>query len=369
MLPSKTIDVMLSFDTTGSMYPCLTQVRRYASELVGRLFKDIPGIRIGILAHGDYCDEGDTYVTKMLDLSADKGKIVHFINHVEPTGGGDSPECYEFVLNQIRSADWKSGRTKAFVLIGDDVPHEKGYSCRGSKTLGESLKLDWRNELGLLHEAGIKVYAVQALGRGHATKFYKAVAERTKGYHLSLNQFSDVYKLIMSICYKEDSDKALESYEDELIVNGKMSRGVDTFIGSLLGRLKSKKFTTDMGELGAVPGGRFQVIGVDEDTPIKEFVESQGLSFKKGRGFYEFTKRKKATIIQDYKEVILMDDKTGDLFNGDKAREIAGIPVGVTTKLQPSRVDGYTVFVQSTSVNRVLQSGTRFLYEVEDWDR
>ena len=27
------------------------------------------------------------------------------------------------------------------------------------------------------------------------------------------------------------------------------------------------------------------------------------------------------------------------------------------------------VFVQSTSVNRVLQGGTRFLYEVEDWDR
>ena len=62
-----------------------------------------------------------------------------------------------------------------------------------------------------------------------------------------------------------------------------------------------------------------------------------------------------------------MDNTTGDLFTGDKARQIAGIPVGETVTLQPKAVEGYTVFVQSTSVNRMLQGGTRFLYEVHDW--
>lgn len=62
-----------------------------------------------------------------------------------------------------------------------------------------------------------------------------------------------------------------------------------------------------------------------------------------------------------------MDENTGDLYTGDKARQMAGIPIGETAELQPKSVDGYTVFVQSTCLNRVLQSGTKFLYEVPDW--
>jgi hypothetical protein len=44
---------------------------------------------------------------------------------------------------------------------------------------------------GLL-EMDVKVYGVQALNRGHATKFYKEVANITGGFHLDLSQFSDV---------------------------------------------------------------------------------------------------------------------------------------------------------------------------------
>jgi hypothetical protein len=100
---------------------------------------------------------------------------------------------------------------------------------------------------------------------------------------------------------------------------------------------------------------------VDTDCAIKDFVEANGITFKKGRGFYQFTKR---TMIQDYKEVILMNKMTGDLFNGDKAREIAGIPIGASAEVSPEKLTDYIVFVQSTSVNRALKAGTKFLYEV-----
>ena len=62
-----TIDIVFSFDTTGSMYPCLTQVRRKVKETVKFLFEEVPNIRIGIITHGDYCD-GDDVIT-MLDLT------------------------------------------------------------------------------------------------------------------------------------------------------------------------------------------------------------------------------------------------------------------------------------------------------------
>jgi hypothetical protein len=245
-------------------------------------------------------------------------------------------------------------------MIGDDLPHRANESQNFKK-------LDWMNEVKLLKEAGIKIYAVQALGRSYATSFWQTIADKSNGYYLTLNQFSDMERLITAASYKQKGDKFLEDYEKELITNGVMNRDMDGVIGTMLGRKGSKRYTITRSRLGAVPSGRFQIMEVDDNTPIKEFVESQGVTFTKGRGFYEFTKRKKATKIQDYKEVILMDNDTGDLYTGDKARQIAGIPVGVTAELQPKSTDGYTVFVQSTSLNRMLQDGTKFLYEVPDW--
>jgi hypothetical protein len=353
------IDVLISFDSTGSMYPCLTQVRRDVEALVKRLFKDIPNIRIGVIAHGDYCDAKTTYVTKMLDICADKGRIVDFVKRVEPTYGGDAPECYELVLHEARSAAWSSGKSKVLVMIGDDVPH-------GPHEKQNTKGLDWRNELGLLLEAEINVYAVQALGRRHATSFWQEVAAKTGGYHLKLDQFSYVRDMIMAVCYKQQGNAQLEEFEKELVSSGKMNRNVDGIIGTMLGRAGSARFTTTVGALGAVPGGRFQVLDVDRDAAIKQFVLDNGATFKKGRGFYEFTKRVK---VQGYKEVILMDNKTGDLFSGDKARQMAGIPIGETANVSPGAGDlaGYTCFIQSTSVNRKLLAGTKFLYEVDDW--
>lgn len=98
--------VVFSFDTTGSMHTCLTQARRSISETVKRLFKDIPDLKVGIIAHGDYCDAGDPYVTKILDLTDDEDKIVRFVNGVGATGGGDAEECYELVLREARTG-WR----------------------------------------------------------------------------------------------------------------------------------------------------------------------------------------------------------------------------------------------------------------------
>lgn len=73
--------------------------------------------------------------------------------------------------------------------------------------------------------------------------------------------------------------------------------------------------------MNAVPPGRFQVLDVDHDVSIKDFVESQGVTFKKGRGFYEFNKPE---TIQKYKEIIVMDKNTGDMFEGAHARTMLG---------------------------------------------
>ncbi|RKH46765.1 vWA domain-containing protein [Corallococcus sicarius] len=348
------VEVVFSFDTTGSMYPCLAQVRKKLGSAVARLTKEIPGIRIGIIAHGDYCDAGSTYVTKALDLTDDAKAITRFVEKVGQTGGGDAPECYELVLHEARSLSWTEGYTKAFVLIGDDVPHGPAQNPK---------KLDWRKEVDALGKRGVPVYGVQALNRRHATAFYKELAEKSGGFHLSLDQFSHITDMLLAVCYKQSSDAQLQAYEAEVSREGRMNRGLNAMFNTMLKRATSTLFGAT--DLRAVPPGRFQVLEVDGDSAIKEFVTENGLGFKTGRGFYEFTKTE---TIQGRKEVVLMDRKTGDLYSGERAREMLGLPPGETVRIRPASLEKYVVFVQSTSANRKLRGGTKFLYEVEDWD-
>lgn len=377
------IDVAITFDTTGSMYPCLTQVRRVVSQLCKTLFKDIPDLRLAVIAHGDYCDAGRPYVTQIFDFSKNVNSIVDFVNQVKPTHGGDSPECYELVLHQARTKlTWKSGRSKIIVMIGDDVPHGPEYKQN-------TLKIDWRNELGLLLEAGINVYGVHAMPgiRSHSKSFYTEIARKTGGFYLTLDQFSSVTDLIMAICYKQESPEKFMSFAKSVKSSGRMTKSMgDSFRTLSVGiEIDADEFrvTVDAPKrysymedgLRPVPSGRFQVIDVDEEMTIQNFVKAQGLAFQKGRGFYELVRHgKKKYKVQQYKEIILMDRESGDFFNGSEVRRILGLQAqiegkGAVENLAPRALDKYRVFIQSTSYTRVLVPGSSLLYEVEDWDR
>ncbi|NET00135.1 MAG: VWA domain-containing protein [Sphaerospermopsis sp. SIO1G2] len=353
-MTSNNIEVVFSFDTTGSMYPCLTQVRKKLKNTVTRLMNELTLIKIGIIAHGDYCDADSTYVTKILDLSGDVDKICDFVQNVEPTFGGDAPECYELVLHETQSLSWSKSANKSLVLIGDDIPHPPAHNPQ---------KLNWRKELDKLSVNEITVYGVQALNRPHATPFYQELAEKSAGFHITLDQFSYITDLFLAVCYQQSSNEQLQAYEQEIIEQGRMSRGLNKVFNSMMKREGVSYY--EESDLKAVPPGRFQVLEVEENISIKAFVLENGLRFKVGRGFYEFTKTE---TIQAKKEVILMDRKTGDLFAGSSAREMLGLPMDASIRIKPSNLEQYVVFVQSTSANRKLIGKTRFLYEVEDWD-
>ena len=368
MLDSDNIEVIFSLDTTGSMYPVLTQARRRLRETIARLFKDLSGkIRIGFLPHGDFVDGrgASPYLIRPFDLSSDQEKICKFVDEVPPTWGGGPHAVYEHVLHEARKFSWTAGKSKVLVMIGDEPPHNERWPD-GQKTY------NWKNELGLLKDMGVKVYGVQALQKRYATSFYETVSTTTGGYKLDLEQFAAINELIMAVCYKQESDVALNTYEDELISKGKMTRGVSNMFERLLpGRDRAGRFLAK--DFASVPAGRFQVMDVDTETRIDEFVKKNGLAFQKGRGFYQLTKYENA--VQPHKEIILEDKRTGDMFSGVKSREILGLPIDRTVSLSPTAVatkgsedaSKYNIFIQSTSLNRNLKMNSRFLYEVEDW--
>ena len=132
-------DVVISFDTTGSMSSCIREVRKNITEIVDRLFLEIEGIRIGIVAHGDYCDEASTYLMKSVDLcdASNKKLIVDFIKETGNTQGGDYPEAYEYVLREVQKMGWSSESLRALIMIGDAYPHNVDSNPH---------KIDWKTE-------------------------------------------------------------------------------------------------------------------------------------------------------------------------------------------------------------------------------
>lgn len=347
------LDVVISFDTTGSMYPALSTVRQNVNNFVKQLLTDMKDVRISVIAHGDYCDK-NIYITKKLDFTSDINALSYFIKNVERTNGGDYPECYEYVFKIVSELDYRPDAKKLYIMIADAVPHDINTS---------QLRLDWRKELKSCVSNGISVTAIQALPyKSDSTWFYKEISKITGGFHLVLDQFNDTETLIVASIFQHASTNTnnyLEQYEQDLISKGRMNRSVSRTFDQLLkrnpttGRFQSHAKTVDE--------GRFQFLKVDNDCAIKGFVESQGIPFKKGSGYYEFTKRE---TIQSYKQIILLDTETGHMYEGSSVREVLGLPEYGDIRLSPTFDNKkYKVFVQSTSVNRALKAGTMFLYE------
>ncbi|XP_074659039.1 uncharacterized protein LOC141911864 [Tubulanus polymorphus] len=239
----RSIEVVFSFDTTGSMYSCLEQVRTKLRETVTRLLRDIPTIRIGIIGHGDYCDDttagGNKYVVKMKDLTTDVDDLVSFVESVPSTCGGDSPECYEWVLHKAQQLDWGEHSAKALVIIGDACPHNPGYT---------DLYINWLDELDILKGMDIKVYGVQALSNSHAACFYNEMSSRTGGAALALKDFQLITDMFLAVCYNESSPEQLQQYCEEIEQEGRMNEATKEMFDKLEEQQQEQKKKEKEGE-------------------------------------------------------------------------------------------------------------------------
>lgn len=226
------VDIAFSFDTTGSMYPCLQEVRNKLQEIVTRLLKDIPNIRIALVAHGDYCDH-QTYVAKALDFCTDAQKLGKFAQEVQKTSGGDLPEAYELVLRDVQNLSWDPNHSKALVMIGDEVPHAPSYTTE---------KIFWKDELNKLKDAEIVVYGVQALNVSYAPAFYSEIATQTGGYHLHLADFALITEMFLAVCFRATSQEKFDEYQAQVEEDGRMTKEVRNMLQEMEKPTEQKKY-------------------------------------------------------------------------------------------------------------------------------
>ena len=229
-------EIAWSYDTTGSMYPCLAQVRSVMEETVEKMFEDIPGLKIGCISHGDYCDGNK--VISILKLTDDKAKIYDFIRNSPQTGGGDAEECYELALHEARNLGWTDGidSGRALVLIGDDLPHPPDYPQNKKQ-------LDWATELIALQEMGVKVYPLQCLassGRPAVNQFWSQIAELSGTVLLKLNDFKEAAHNLRGVAYAAAGEEAYALYEAG---SSTMGFSAETAMNTDAMREEAKKFT------------------------------------------------------------------------------------------------------------------------------
>jgi hypothetical protein len=197
--------IVFSFDTTGSMQPCIAQVRQKLRDLVEMMRQDIPDLRIGLISHGDYCDGPNAIHS--LDLTTDLEAIMKFINDTPNTSGGDAPECYELALNRARSMSWPE-EGGSLVLIGDDEPHAPDYPQNTDK-------LDWREEVKGLKAKNVNVFPLQCLqsaARKGANLFWEQVSGESKTPLLILESFGDSASTLEACAYASAGADAYKGY-------------------------------------------------------------------------------------------------------------------------------------------------------------
>lgn len=205
------LDMVIAFDTTGSMNAYIKAVKLQVKELIPKLFKQNPDLRIGIVAFGDYCDMpskdrfGKAY--QVCELTDNENRLIEFITKAQSTSGGDSDEFYELVIKKIvEETNWREGSTKAVLLIADAEPHRVGYSYNDRVVNNQ---IDWREEAKKAAEKGIKFDTLTI----NKTGWYKELSSTTNGVSAPFSTSSKTSQLVEAAALARGGEKTRGLYK------------------------------------------------------------------------------------------------------------------------------------------------------------
>ncbi|MBT2369314.1 VWA domain-containing protein [Streptomyces sp. ISL-10] len=117
------------------------------------------------------------------------------------------------------------------------------------------------------------------------------------------------------------------------------------------------KDTIKAAGLTPVNPSQYQLIPVARDAAIRDWVIECGHTYRTGGAFYQLSKSEK---VQAQKQIAVLEKKTDRVYTGPEARALLGLP-DVEVRVKPDHNNDFTIFVQSTSVNRKLVPNTRLL--------
>lgn len=205
------LDMVIAFDTTGSMSAYIGAVRKEVSELIPNLFRDNENLRLGIVAFGDYCDMNSAkdfgIAYQCLMPTDNENDIIKFVCESKNTSGGDSDEFYELVIKKIvEETPWREGSTRVLLLISDSAPHPLGYSYQ-DYVVGN--QIDWRQEASKAAAKGIKIDTVTIRNLA----WYKELSQMTNGVNVPFASGHKTARLVEAATMSRGSLKSRQKFD------------------------------------------------------------------------------------------------------------------------------------------------------------
>jgi len=173
------VEVVFVLDTTGSMSGLIQAAKdkiwSIASTLA--LAQPTPEIRMGLVA---YRDRGDTYVTRVVDLSADLDSVHATLMDFVANGGGDGPESVNQALHDaVHKVSWSQDPNayKVVFLVGDAPPH-----------MDYQDDVQYPATVAVARQRGITVNAIQCGGNASTTREWQRIADLGAGRYFQVEQ-------------------------------------------------------------------------------------------------------------------------------------------------------------------------------------
>lgn len=180
--PRKSLDLMLVFDTTGSMGDELSYLQEELQNVVEQVRWNNANIPTR-LSVNFYRDHGDAYIVRPFPFTDEIPKAVKQLRQQSANGGGDYPEAVEMALeNAVYDHDWATDSTKLLFLILDAPPHRE-----------QAVIHSLQNAIDRASQMGIRIIPIASSGIDKETEFLlRTIAASTGGTYVFLTDDSGV---------------------------------------------------------------------------------------------------------------------------------------------------------------------------------
>jgi len=139
------IDLVLAYDSTGSMLPVIRAVQQRLDLLIEETARVVPNLRLSLFT---YRDEGEEYVYYGTPLTYATENLKAFVQVAEANRGGDLPEAVtKTVKAAVERLDWRPDAQKVIVVIGDAPYHPE----RWPELYAVAKKFSERTNHGTIH--------------------------------------------------------------------------------------------------------------------------------------------------------------------------------------------------------------------------
>ncbi|MEA3277544.1 MAG: vWA domain-containing protein [Pseudomonadota bacterium] len=173
------VEVAFVLDTTGSMGGLIQAAKEKIWSIASTMAsaQPAPEIRMGLVA---YRDRGDSYVTRVVDLSSDLDSMYATLMDFRADGGGDGPESVNQALyDGVQKLSWSQDEQtyRVLFLVGDAPPH-----------MDYQDDVKWPKTVETAHKLGIRVNAIQCGNDGSATEAWRKIAALGQGRYFQVEQ-------------------------------------------------------------------------------------------------------------------------------------------------------------------------------------